>query len=361
MQFIDEAKIYVKSGDGGDGCVAFRREANVPRGGPNGGNGGRGGDIILRVNKDLNTLIDFRYTQHFRAKKGENGKGDMRNGKASDDIIIDIPLGTQIFSDDQETLLMDITNNEHDIITLLKGGDGGFGNAHFKTSTNRAPRRATKGWGGEDMWIWLKLKLMCDVGLVGMPNAGKSTFLSIVTRAKPKIADYPFTTLKPKLGVCYIDNKEFVISDIPGLIEGAHEGHGLGHRFLKHVERSRTILHLVDITDEKFVENYFTIRRELELYSSDLAQKKEVVALNKIDSLDDELTQALLEEFIAKTGIVPHVISAIAHKNTDKLLRNLLKNIEDCVAEEKALQAAEEEKAKAEDEAEFLENIGIIS
>jgi GTP-binding protein len=323
MQFLDEAKIYLKSGDGGDGCMAFRREANIPRGGPFGGNGGKGGDIILKANQGLNTLIDFRYQQHFKAKNGEHGKGSNCNGKHAEDIIIKVPVGTQVFAEDGETILFDVTNEDFEEV-LLKGGDGGFGNSHFKSSTNRAPRKATNGWKGDELWVWLKLKLFSDVGLVGLPNAGKSTFLGKTTRAKPKIADYPFTTLKPQLGVCYIDEQEFVISDIPGLIEGASEGHGLGHRFLKHIERCRVILHLVDASNEDFLANYKIIRSELKKYSKVLATKKEIVALNKCDFLSDE---EILEKKEALKKIVKseiHTISAITGDGVDLLLRKLL-------------------------------------
>ncbi|MAR55666.1 MAG: GTPase ObgE, partial [Rickettsiales bacterium] len=236
MQFLDEAKIFIKSGGGGDGCVAFRREKNIPFGGPNGGNGGRGGSIIFECAHGLNTLIDFRYQQHFKAKKGVHGMGQLRTGASAEDLIIKVPAGTQIISEDREELLADLTE-VGDRLTLLEGGKGGMGNAHFKTSTNQAPRQFTKGEEGDEMWVWLRLKLLSDAGLIGLPNAGKSTFLARVTRAKPKIADYPFTTLKPQLGVVYAQEREFVLADIPGLIEGASEGVGLGLRFLGHVER----------------------------------------------------------------------------------------------------------------------------
>lgn len=341
MQFIDEAKIYLSSGNGGSGCVAFRREANVPRGGPFGGNGGRGGSIIFIADKDLNTLIDFRYQQHFKAKNGEHGKGRNMDGKNAEDIIIKVPIGTQIFADDAKTMLFEVMENDFKKI-VLKGGDGGFGNTHFKSSTNRAPRKATPGWPGEDLWVWLKLKLLSDVGLVGLPNAGKSTFLGKTTRAKPKIADYPFTTLKPQLGVVYVDESEFVVSDIPGLIEGASEGHGLGHRFLKHIERSRVILHLVDASDEKYLENYQTIRNELEKYSPLLAEKQEIIALNKCDFLEQEEIDKKNSALAKISGEKIHNISAINGQNVDGVLRKLLKIVKKAKEAETDIDSEEE-------------------
>lgn len=326
MQFIDEVKIFIKSGDGGSGCLSFRREANVPRGGPDGGDGGKGGSIIFECVGGLNTLIDFRYTQHFKAKKGEHGKGKNRGGAASDDMIIKVPVGTQIFMDDGEQLLFDLTEIGQKI-TVLEGGKGGLGNTNFKSSTNQAPRKTTLGFSGQEMWVRLKLKLLSDVGIAGLPNAGKSTFVNSVTRAKPKIADYPFTTLKPQLGVFYIDDKEFVIADIPGLIEGANKGHGLGHRFLKHIERCAVILHLIDITEEDIVGNYKLIRKELEQYSNLLADKHEIVALNKCDAISDEELREKLKHFNSSLGINPLMISAVTGKGTKQALRALKKKI----------------------------------
>ena len=323
MQFIDEAKIHLTSGNGGAGCLSFRREAHVPRGGPDGGNGGRGGDVIFHAIAGLNTLIDFRYAQHFKAQNGERGKGRQKNGSYGDDCIIDVPVGTQIFLEDEETLLADLTEVGQRI-TLAKGGDGGLGNAHFKSSVNRAPRRTTPGYPGTQFWVMLKLKLLSDVGLVGLPNAGKSSFLRAVTRATPKVADYPFTTLEPKLGVASIDGKECLIADIPGLIEGAHEGHGLGDRFLKHIERCQRILHIVDGTQEDFLEHYVTIRRELERYSSILAAKEEIVVLNKIDALQDDVISERVQQLSeqSNTDVLP--MSAISKKGTDDVLRALV-------------------------------------
>jgi GTP-binding protein len=287
MKFLDEAKIFIKSGDGGSGCVAFRREKFIEFGGPNGGDGGRGGDVWVEAVDGLNTLIDYRYQQHFKAERGRHGMGQNRTGADGEDVVLRVPVGTQVLDEDKETVLADLTQVGQRV-RLLKGGDGGFGNAHYKTSTNQAPRRADPGWPGEERWIWLRLKLIADAGLVGLPNAGKSTFLAATTRAKPKIADYPFTTLHPNLGVVRADSQEFVLADIPGLIEGAHEGLGLGTRFLGHVERCAVLLHLVDGTAEDVVDSYRTIRRELEAYGGGLAGKPEIVGLNKTDALDPE-------------------------------------------------------------------------
>jgi GTP-binding protein len=333
MQFIDEAKIFLKSGDGGNGCTAFRREAHTPKGGPNGGDGGRGGHIILRAIEGLNTLIDFRYKQHFKANQGEHGKGSDRHGGNGEDIIIHVPIGTQIFLEDGKTLLYDIMDPAFEKV-IMKGGDGGFGNAHFKTSTNRAPRRKTPGWPGEEIWVWLKLKLLSDVGLVGLPNAGKSTFLARSSRAKPKIADYPFTTIKPQLGVVYVDNKEFVVSDLPGLIKGASEGHGLGHRFLKHVERCGVLLHLIDGSQESYLENYETIREELEQYNPELSLKDEIIGLNKIDMLSEEDVaekKAALEKLSGKKVFT---LSGVSGTGVTEILRALLQKVEARRAEE---------------------------
>jgi len=297
----------------------------VPLGGPDGGDGGRGGSVIVEGVANLNTLIDFRYKQHFKAKNGQHGMGRNRTGESADDLIIPVPIGTQIFMEDGETLLADITEAGQRII-LAKGGDGGQGNVHFKSGANRAPRRKTPGWPGEEMWVWLRLKLLSDAGLVGLPNAGKSTFLAAVSRAKPKIADYPFTTLKPQLGVVYIDETEFVLADIPGLIEGAHEGHGLGHRFLKHVERCGVILHLVDVTLEDVVDAYKTIRTELGEYSEILAEKREILALSKCDAMDaKEITKIRKKlEKAAKKPVM--LVSAATGKGVKEVLREL--NIE---------------------------------
>jgi len=322
MKFLDEAKVFIKSGNGGDGCVAFRREKNIPFGGPNGGNGGRGGDVIVECVDGLNTLIDFRYQQHFKAKRGIHGMGSQRDGPKGATMIIKVPVGTQILDEENENIIADFTEVGQSQV-LARGGDGGFGNAHFKTSTNQAPRRFDAGWPGEEMWMWLRLKLIADAGLVGLPNAGKSTFLAAVSRAKPKIADYPFTTLHPNLGVVGVDEEEFVIADIPGLIEGAHEGAGLGTRFLGHVERCGVLLHLVDGTVEDVAESYRVIRGELESYGGGLMDKTEVVALNKCDALTEEdiaIKLAILRK-ASRAEVVK--LSGIAGLGVEKMLRSM--------------------------------------
>src|SRR5690349_20191365 len=285
MKFLDQAKVFIRSGDGGSGSVSFRREKFIEFGGPDGGDGGRGGDVWVEAVDGLNTLIDYRYQQHFKAKTGTHGMGRNMTGAKGADVTLKVPAGTQIFAEDNETLICDLTVVGQRFL-LAKGGNGGFGNAHFKTSTNQAPRRANPGLEGLERWIWLRLKLIADAGLVGLPNAGKSTFLAAVTAAKPKIADYPFTTLHPNLGVVRSDGREFVMADIPGLIEGAHEGVGLGVRFLGHVERCRVLLHLVDGTQEDVADAYRLVRKEIKAYGHGLATKPEIVALNKIDALD---------------------------------------------------------------------------
>ncbi len=285
MKFLDEAKIWVKAGDGGDGVIAFRREKYIEFGGPDGGNGGRGGDIIVTAVDGLNTLIDYRYAQHFKARKGGNGAGSDRTGAGSDDVTLKVPIGTVILDEDKETVLADLTEVGQSVV-ICQGGDGGHGNAHFKTSTNRSPRRADPGYPGEERWLWLRLKLIADAGLIGLPNAGKSTFLAASSAARPKIADYPFTTLHPQLGVVPMsDTEEFVLADIPGLIEGAHEGAGLGDRFLGHVERCAVLLHLIDGTQADPAAAYRTVRDELTGYGGGLDEKPEIVALNKTDAM----------------------------------------------------------------------------
>lgn len=322
MKFLDEAKIFVKSGNGGDGCVAFRREKNIPFGGPNGGNGGRGGDVIVECVDGLNTLIDFRYQQHFKAKRGIHGMGSQRDGHKGATLIVRVPVGTQILDEENENIIADFTKVGQSQV-LARGGDGGFGNAHFKTSTNQAPRRFDAGWPGEEMWMWLRLKLIADAGLVGLPNAGKSTFLAAVSRAKPKIADYPFTTLHPNLGVVGVDEEEFVIADIPGLIEGAHEGAGLGTRFLGHVERCGVLLHLVDGTAEDVAESYRVIRGELESYGSGLMDKTEVVALNKCDALTEEDIAEKLAILRKASSAEVVKLSSVAGLGVEEMLRSM--------------------------------------
>ncbi|HVZ52525.1 MAG TPA: GTPase ObgE, partial [Pseudolabrys sp.] len=306
MKFLDEAKVYIQSGAGGNGCVSFRREKFIEFGGPNGGDGGRGGDVVVEAVTGLNTLIDYRYQQHFKAQRGGNGMGKDRHGANGSDAVLKVPVGTQVYEEDGETLLADLTEIGQRVI-IAKGGNGGFGNAYFKSSTNRAPRHANPGQPGEELTIRLRLKLIADAGLVGLPNAGKSTFLAAVTAAKPKIADYPFTTLHPQLGVVRVDEREFVLADLPGLIEGAHEGVGLGDRFLGHTERCRVLLHLIDGTSENPVEAYKIIRRELEAYGQGLDEKPEIVALSKCDALTPEAIKkqaAKLKRACKKTPLV---------------------------------------------------------
>ncbi|MGE0417350.1 MAG: GTPase ObgE [Acetobacteraceae bacterium] len=323
MKFLDQAKIYLRSGDGGDGVVAFRREKFIEFGGPDGGNGGRGGDIVFEAMQNLNTLIDFRYTQHFRARKGGNGAGADRTGAGASPVVIKVPVGTQILDDDQETLLADL-DKPGMRITLLRGGDGGFGNAHFKSSTNRAPRKATKGWPGEERWVWLRLKLIADAGLVGLPNAGKSTFLSVVSAAKPKIADYPFTTLHPQLGVVRLSmSEEFVLADIPGLIEGAHEGAGLGDRFLGHVERCAVLLHLIDGAAGNVVQAWRTVREELEAYGGGLSGKPEIIGLNKCDSMTPREASARVAALRKASGRPVMLLSGATGQGVPEVLRAL--------------------------------------
>jgi GTP-binding protein len=339
MKFLDEAKIYLESGKGGPGAIAFRREKFVDMGGPDGGNGGRGGDVYFEVLDNLNTLIDFRYTQHFRAGPGMNGGGDNCSGKGGKDIVVRVPVGTVVLDEDKETELLDLTIPGQRVL-FLKGGDGGFGNAHYKSPTNRAPRKSTPGWPGEERAVWLRLKLIADAGIVGLPNAGKSTFLSVVTRAKPKIADYPFTTLAPNLGVVRTHDKEFVLADIPGLIEGASEGVGLGTRFLGHVERTGALLHLIDATQDDIVGAYKTIRAELKAYGHGLPKKPEIIALNKIDALGPELAedqQKILSKAIRKKV---HLISAVAKDGTETVLAEMYKHIEKSRADRKAAMPA---------------------
>ncbi len=287
MKFLDQAKVFLKSGDGGNGCLSFRREKFIEFGGPDGGNGGRGGDVIVRAVSGLNTLIDFRFRQHFKASKGQGGMGKDRSGAAGKSATLMLPIGTQIFAEDNSTLLADLVEPGEEV-TIVEGGRGGFGNAHYKSSTNRAPRRADPGLSGQEMWVWLRLKLIADAGLIGLPNAGKSTFLTAVSGAHPKIASYPFTTLHPQLGVVAANYEEFILADIPGLIEGAHEGHGLGDRFLGHIERCGVLLHLVDSTLEDVVEGYKIIRQELVSYGAGLEKKPEIIGLNKCDLLSEE-------------------------------------------------------------------------
>ena len=340
MKFLDEAKIHVKAGDGGAGVVAFRREKFIEFGGPDGGDGGRGGSVVLHAVPNLNTLIDFRYRQHFKAERGGHGMGQNRSGAAGQDLLIKVPVGTQILAEDKETLLADLTVADQRVV-IARGGDGGFGNAHYKSSTNRAPRRAGPGWPGEERWLWLRLKLIADVALVGLPNAGKSTFLAAVSRARPKIADYPFTTLTPQLGVVGVDEEEFVIADLPGLIEGAHEGAGLGTRFLGHMERCAVLLHLIDGTAEDVAGAYRTIRAELAAYGHGLTEKPEIVGLNKSDAI-------AAEDIPAKTAALAEATDApvlALSGATGAGVREALRALKTHVLEARARRAASAEAA----------------
>ena len=326
MKFLDQAKIYVASGKGGKGCVSFRREKYIEYGGPNGGDGGKGGDVVFVTDQNLNTLIDFRYQQHFKAKKGQVGMGKNKTGANGEDIVIKVPPGTEIHNEDKSVLLSELLENNQKYI-FLKGGKGGLGNSHFKSSTNQAPRQFTKGESLEDQWIWLSLKLFADVGVIGLPNAGKSTFLSKISNAQPKVADYPFTTLHPVLGVIKKFDKEIVIADIPRLIEGAHEGKGLGDKFLAHIERCKILLHLVDSSDPNWKENYFIVRKELEKYGQNLDQKDEVVALSKQD-LNPEITSKVIDEMTELNTNMKFFISSFNNNGIEKLTDYLFKKCE---------------------------------
>ena len=327
MKFLDLCKVYIRSGGGGGGCVSFRREKFIEYGGPDGGDGGRGGDVIAEAVDGLNTLIDFRYQQHFFAKNGVPGMGSQRTGADGDDIILKVPVGTEILDEDQETVIADLTEVGQRVI-LAKGGNGGFGNLHFKSSTNQAPRRANPGLPGIERTIWLRLKLIADAGLLGLPNAGKSTFLAATSNARPKIADYPFTTLVPNLGVVGVDGVEFVVADIPGLIEGASEGRGLGDLFLGHVERCAVLLHLIDGTSGDPVGDYTTIIAELEAYGGALADKPRVTVLNKVDALDDEERSFIRDEIKAATGVDCLLMSGVSGEGTTDVLRALRDKID---------------------------------
>ncbi len=326
MKFLDQAKIYVASGKGGKGCVSFRREKYIEYGGPNGGDGGKGGDIIFVTDQNLNTLIDFRYQQHFKAKKGQDGMGKNKTGASGEDIFIKVPPGTEIHNEDKSVLLAELLENNQKYI-FLKGGKGGLGNSHFKSSTNQAPRQFTNGESLEEKWIWLSLKLFADVGVIGLPNAGKSTFLSTISNAQPKVADYPFTTLHPVLGVIKKFDKEIVIADIPGLIEGAHEGKGLGDKFLAHIERCKILLHLIDSSAPNWKENYIIVRKELEKYGQNIDQKEEVVALSKQD-LNPEITKNIVSEMTELNTNKKFAISSFNNSGIEDLTNYLF---EKCV------------------------------
>jgi len=342
MKFLDEAKVYIRSGDGGNGCVSFRREKFIEYGGPNGGDGGNGGDVVAVAVDGLNTLIDYRYQQHYMAKNGRGGMGKDRHGAGGADAVLKVPVGTQIYDEDGVTLLADLTTAGQRAV-LAHGGNGGFGNARFKSSTNRAPRHANPGQPGTEITIRLRLKLIADAGIVGLPNAGKSTFLAAVSAAKPKIADYPFTTLHPQLGVVDVDGREFVLADIPGLIEGAHEGAGLGDRFLGHVERCRVLLHLVDATCEHAGRAYKTVRTELDAYEGDLADKIEIVALNKIDAVTPEQLKAQRDRLKRAAKKTPLLMSGVSGAGVKEALRALVEVIGEAPVSAKAKGAAKAE------------------
>ena len=325
MKFLDQAKIYIKAGDGGSGSASFRREKFIEFGGPDGGDGGRGGTIICVADKNLNTLIDFRYQQHFKAEKGQDGKGKKKTGKSGKDLILKVPVGTQILEEDNNTLIEDLTKSEKKI-NIANGGKGGLGNVRFKSSTNRSPRKKTDGENGESFWIWLQLKVIADIGIVGMPNSGKSSLLSVLTSARPKIANYPFTTINPSLGVANYNNKEVILADIPGLIEGAHEGIGLGDKFLRHIERCKSILHLIDITNDNLLENYSKIRKELFKYSNKLTKKKEIIVFNKIDMVSDEEINKKINIFSKKIKKKIYTISALKQKGLTTIKRILIQH-----------------------------------
>tara|TARA_Y100000590_G_scaffold326254_1_gene370275 strand:- start:5879 stop:6862 length:984 start_codon:yes stop_codon:yes gene_type:complete len=326
MKFLDQAKIHVKAGNGGSGSASFRREKFIEFGGPDGGDGGDGGSIVFIASKNLNTLIDFRFQQHFKAERGQDGKGKQRTGKSGKDLILKVPVGTQIFEEDNNTLIDDLTKSEQKII-IANGGKGGMGNLRFKSSTNRAPRKKTDGNIGESFWIWLQLKVIADIGIIGMPNSGKSSLLSAITRAKPKIANYPFTTINPNLGVANYNNKEITLADIPGLIEGAHEGIGLGDKFLRHIERCKSILHLIDITNEDLLENYNKVRKELLKYSNKLVKKKEIIVFNKIDMIDKKETNKKINIFKKKIKKQIFTISALKHIGLETIKKNFLSHV----------------------------------
>ena len=326
MKFLDQAKIYVKAGDGGSGSASFRREKFVEFGGPDGGDGGDGGSVILIAQENLNTLIDFRFKQHFKAERGQNGMGKKKTGKNGKDLVLKVPTGTQIFEEDNNTLIDDLTKVGQKIV-IAKGGKKGLGNVRFKSSTNRAPRRKTDGTEGESFCVWLQLKVIADIGIIGMPNAGKSSLLSMLTKAKPKIANYPFTTINPNLGVTSYNDKEVTIADIPGLIEGAHEGIGLGDKFLRHIERCKTLLHLIDITDKSLVENYIKIRKELSKYSTSLLKKKEIIVFNKIDILNSKDSNTIINSFKKKIKKNIYKISVIQNNGLTNLKKNLINNV----------------------------------
>ena len=323
MKFLDQVKIYIKAGNGGDGSPSFRREKFIEFGGPDGGDGGKGGSVILKAEQNLNTLIDFRYQQHHKAKRGENGAGQNRTGKSGEDLILKVPLGTQVFEEDNKTLIYDFTKISEEFVAAA-GGKGGLGNTRFKSSTNRAPRKFTKGTQGEEFTIWLQLKTIADIGIIGLPNAGKSSLLASVTNANPKIANYQFTTLNPNLGVASYDDKEITIADIPGLVEGAHKGTGLGIQFLKHIERCKSLLHLIDITSEDLKKSYQQVKNELKKYSNKLTKKKELIVLNKIDLIDEKEVNHIIKDFKKNTKSEVIAVSTFNKSSVSKIKSKLL-------------------------------------
>ena len=323
MKFLDQVKIYVKAGNGGDGSPSFRREKFIEYGGPDGGDGGGGGSVILKSEQNLNTLIDYRYQQHHKAKRGENGSGQNRTGKGGEDLILKVPLGTQVFEEDNKTLIYDFTKNNEEF-TAASGGRGGLGNTRFKSSTNRAPRKYTKGTLGEEFTIWLQLKTIADIGIIGLPNAGKSSLLAAITNANPKIANYQFTTLNPNLGVASYDDKEITIADIPGLVEGAHKGTGLGIQFLKHIERCKSLLHMIDVTNDDLKKSYKQIKNELKKYSAKLSKKKELVVLNKVDLIDNNELKKIIKEFSKNTKSEVITLSTLEKKSVSQIKAKLI-------------------------------------
>ncbi len=326
MKFLDQVKIFIKAGDGGSGSPSFRREKFIEFGGPDGGDGGKGGSVILKSERNLNTLIDFRYQQHFKAKRGSDGKGKNQTGRGGENLYLKVPVGTQVFEEDNKTLIFDFKEEAEEFVVAV-GGKGGFGNTRFKSSTNRAPKKFTKGTKGEDFWIWLQLKTIADIGIIGLPNAGKSSLLAAITSATPKIANYKFTTLNPNLGVTVYDDKEITLADIPGLIEGAHEGIGLGIKFLKHIERCKSLLHMIDVTEENLKKSYSQVRKELKNYSKDLLKKDEIVVLNKIDLLEDKEVKKIKNDFLKKHKVNLITLSTLDKKSISKIKSKIIKYV----------------------------------
>ncbi len=326
MKFLDQVKIFIKAGDGGSGSPSFRREKFIEFGGPDGGDGGKGGSIILRSERNLNTLIDFRYQQHFKSERGSDGKGKNQTGRGGKNLYLKVPIGTQVFEEDNKTLIFDFKKESEEFVVAV-GGRGGFGNTRFKSSTNRAPKKFTKGTKGEEFWIWLQLKTIADIGIIGLPNAGKSSLLAAITSATPKIANYKFTTLNPNLGVAVYDDKEITLADIPGIIEGAHKGIGLGIKFLKHIERCKSLLHLIDITEEDLKKSYTQVRKELKNYSKDMLKKDELVVLNKTDLLEEKEVKKIKNDFLKKHKVNLITLSTLDKKSISQVKSKLIKYV----------------------------------